>query len=296
MAGSFTLPDTIANGRHKLNLFIDKISGAQPAYRDSTDTVNTVFTVYRNKVDRNYTLLEHFTSQNCRYCPWGVETLTALNENRSDIAWVSVHGDMGTGRDAFSSSDTRTLVVNLAGNTYPTLSIDREHIDGNNVATTFLYTGEDNYTFSAENSAYILGEIIDSLRRDVPSFATINLEPSYDASTRQLVVNVSGDKVSDFDDIIGTGALNVYLTEDSLVAVQNNQGNYDRDFVHNHVLRTLLTAVDGTDIEWNGNHYSMQFSCQLKRAWKPSNMHIIAAINYILIGYLLRFNWVSFTT
>lgn len=290
LSGGLTLPDSISNGRHDITLYVSKISGAQPAYRNSSDTIRTRFSVYRNKVDRDRTLIEHFTSQDCLYCPWGIETLTELSKQRDDIAWVSIHGDLGSGRDAFSFADTRTLASELANDTYPTVAVNREHLDGNHVATTFLYTDNDGSGFSAENSANVLNYVIDSLKYDVPAFATINIEPSYDEKTKLLTVNVSGEKVSDFDDIIGEGALNVYLTEDSLNAVQNNQGNYERDFIHNHVLRILLTSVDGSDIQWNGNSYNMQFTCQLKRAWKPENMHIIASIGHKLNAATLPYD------
>ena len=75
-------------------------------------------------------------------------------------------------------------------------------------------------------------------------------------------------------------ALTVYLTEDNIVAPQNNGGTMVNDYVHNHVLRDVLTETLGSPLViTDGDKYSMTYSTTLDESWNADNMNVVAFIS-----------------
>ena len=74
-------------------------------------------------------------------------------------------------------------------------------------------------------------------------------------------------------------ALTAYLTEDTLVAYQLNLGVPDNNYVHNRVLRKVLTnSILGDKIVWDGDNFTRTLSYTLSSDAKPQHMHIIAFV------------------
>ena len=118
----------------------------------------------------------------------------------------------------------------------------------------------------------------------MPAFAGVDISTNYDQDTRQLTVTVSGNITADFATYVGNdAALTVYLTEDGLVSTQTDYslpGRYDEDYVHNNVLRAVVSEnVFGDPLTMTGTGtYSNTYTVTLDSEWNADNMHIVAFV------------------
>lgn len=205
--------------------------------------------------------------------------LNALTAMRSDIAWVSVHTTMKIlYPDPYETDETRALTSKEIMY-YPSASFNRAFINDSylnedgNLAVPIGYNG------TASQVAAMFDEAI-NVYANIPSFVSVNIEPSYNADTRELTVKVSGEGVEKAHEMLGDDAVvSVYLTEDDLVSRQLDGNVWDNDFEHNHVYRCAVTDVFGDAINWNGDNYENDFTVTLDSSWKPENMNIVAFVS-----------------
>jgi hypothetical protein len=115
---------------------------------------------------------------------------------------------------------------------------------------------------------------------EAPSFATININSTIDASTREAVITINGDLTPDFDDMMGADSkLTVYITEDNVVARQLNMGTWVARYVHNGVMRRALNSVFGSNLNRNGDTYENVFTYTIPSAWNIDNLNVVAFIS-----------------
>lgn len=107
---------------------------------------------------------------------------------------------------------------------------------------------------------------------------SIDLKRNYDASTRELTVQVSMKQVEGLE-IDTNPTLTLCLIENDIVAYQNPVGD---NYVHQKANRVFLTGEFGDPVNLATDHTtSATFSTTLNRAWKPENMEIVAFVgNY----------------
>lgn len=76
------------------------------------------------------------------------------------------------------------------------------------------------------------------------------------------------------------GKLQVWITEDNIVAEQDNMGTKIPDYVHNHVLRAAVNGTWGEDVSVSGleDQKEFHYTATLKPAWKPENLAIVAFV------------------
>lgn len=174
-------------------------------------------------------LLEDFTGQVCKNCPLGHDVIKSLtNQYWSDVIPVAIHAG------PLSWSETMTGAVGLAipeGNelakkagvtSYPSGRIDR-------VGGVAQY----------ENWSNLVKNEISK-----PSPILINLRGEMDLKNQTIKI-VSGVASSDG----GNYRLNVWITESGVVAPQIlPSGEFNMEYIHSHVLRAVLTGVDGEEI------------------------------------------------
>ena len=98
-------------------------------------------------------------------------------------------------------------------------------------------------------------------------------------------VTVDGVLSPEFDVLMGDDSrLTVYLIEDGIVAAQSlPDGSKDNEYVHNHVLRDVITDVWGAEVDCTGavgEKRMAQFDYHnVNHSLNISNCHIVALLS-----------------
>lgn len=277
--GSVALPSGLSVGQHTVTVSVAKINGETPTECVDDDKVESTFYVYSESLPRQMNLVEEHTSTMCGYCPLGHQLMEKLQKSRDDVAVVAIHNS-GMGSDPFVTDESDEIASVFMGTGIPSATFNRFYsADDGSVSVGVGYD-------SSYHDA-VISEIINPLlaqSNTIPTFASVNITPSYDESTRQLNITVSGEAVPDFKTFVGDdAALTVYLLEDSIVARQLSYipySHYENDYVHNHVLRDVVSEnVFGDAINWtDGTHYSNEYTVTLNDSWKADKMSVVAFI------------------
>lgn len=274
------LPEDLKYQDNELSVYVKSLEGAAPTEYTADDESKATFKAFTDTVAHQKNLLEHFTSQYCTYCPLGYDVLNKLMELRNDLAWVSIHGDMG-GTDVYTLDDGK-YISEFTGGSYTTGGIPRAALNRyyEPAAASDAWLAYNLGYRDATTGAKILSAVVDASKVSVPAFASVNIASNYDKATKKLTVKVSGDAVSDFADVFGSDAvLTVYLTENGLVSKQLNQGTWIQEYPHNHVLRAILTEPLGDAVTWSGNKFENDYNVTLDNDWNADNMDIVAFIS-----------------
>lgn len=215
---------------------------------------------------RQMRLVEQFTSTYCTYCPQGTANIQSLCNMRNDIAWVSIHENMGN-TDPFRTEQTDSITSLQGINGFPEGSFDRTvGIEANNRV----------YAVLTNLQPSRMSTFLDNIS-ETPSWATVNVNSTFDETTRKAVITIDGELVPNYEDFMGNDSkLTVYITEDGLVAPQVSGGN---DYVHNNVLRQALVSVKGVALKKNGNAYKNEFTVTIPGDWKADNLNIVAFVS-----------------
>ena len=115
----------------------------------------------------------------------------------------------------------------------------------------------------------------DELSKTAPVALTIHSE--YDASTREALFFVKAAGI----DGNTNGQLQLWLIEDGIVEFQYMpEGSTNREYVHNHVFRTAVNGIWGTDFNIKeGETRTETFQYKLDNdQWVPENMSLIAFV------------------
>ena len=194
---------------------------------------------------------------------------------RDDIAWVGIHGNMN-GTDPMRTLQCDSIMAFHGENSYPSGSFDRTAgFESEDAVTTGLGYYEQYQQEVAEEISAFFDQI-----GEVPSFATVQINSTYDPETREAVITVNGELTPDFDKMLGADSkLTVYITEDGVVARQLNQGRWIPNYVHNGVMRYALNSVLGNDLNRNGDTYENVFNIIIPEAWNADNLNVVAFIN-----------------
>jgi hypothetical protein len=257
--------DGVTPGKHTLTLRVATVAGQ--AVSDGP-TVSAQFTAYTNSFQRQKQLVEQFTTQGASNCPKGDAVLEALQQMRDDMAWVAIHLNYN-GTDEFNIPEGTQVTSYLGGNRYPSATFNRQGgIQSIGYSAQYVQQAANmlSYTYFDCNP--------------MPALATVRINPVYNEATRNLDVKVSGRVVADWSSVLDSDiGLMVYLTEDSLVGRQLKSGVWVEDYVHNHVLRSVLTPFDGDPLTINGTAYEKTYHAVLASDWNPDNMRIVAFIH-----------------
>ena len=267
------------------------------AYGETLDYVYPLkasFKIHSGSFPRQKHLVEQYTSTYCTYCPLGNSMLSILKEQRDDIVWVGVHGNLGSGVDPYTTSQGDSIMAYVGSSSYPSATFDRSTGWENDAS---IVSGIGYYAQYHQQIADELGNFFDDLAENNLTFATIEINPVVNLETREAVITVSGEMTPDFDPLLGADTkLTVYLTEDSLIARQLNNGTWVNNYVHNGVFRCALGSVKGVDLNRVDNGYSNEFSVTIPAEWNMENLNVVAFINRPLAnGYVFTDMYVNNT-
>jgi hypothetical protein len=221
-------------------------------------------------------LLEEFTGKGCTNCPKGSREIeNLLNQFPNNLVPVSIHAGFFADPEFFplGTYDFRTeegefLYSYLGPNEgYPAGVVDRTPRGGH------MQIGLQQWASAISNDI------------QVPPSVDIAVTRSYDAGTRQLNVTIEG---------IGKGnvtadlRLSVMLTESGIVDWQDDMEHtpthIDSFYVHNHVLRGMLTPASGEPFASSlstGETFSKSYTTTLNDQWMADNMDIIAFVSAV---------------
>ena len=271
-----TLSSDIAIGMHTLKIFVGKVEGENLPERSKNDTLMATFAVYRDYTNRNKVLLEIYTDQTSVYAPYLNDVVKVVTNATDDVAVVNVH-KQGT-----------TLAVNdalylhsLYAYTLPSFTINRSYFPGEN----YIAYDMNDYlpVMTAQFNAGILEPM---LMQDFtsPTFASLNLEPTYDAATRKLTIKATGDLLPEAKAIYQNLALTLMVTESQVKARQTvystltGRPTNNANYLHDHVLRAYITSPIGDAVDCTTDHFEANYEYTLNGAWNTDNIEVIGLL------------------
>lgn len=182
-------------------------------------------------------LIEDFTGVKCPNCPNASREIANLSKKYpKNIVAIAYHtnflGDPITKEGYKSKYDFRTpdgeLLESEMGSYLgkPAVALNRK-----------LYNAQQEYLLT---STSVFGNLENELR-SIPK-VKITLDKNYDASSRKLILKVN---ISPLSASNGDFRLHTCITEDKIIDSQEDNIIYVKDYEHNHVFRTMLSALEG---------------------------------------------------
>lgn len=229
------------------------VSGCKPV--ECSIKVNDVPLTYNRKH-----LIEHFTGDQCGYCPYGMYSIVDYLETATTpTIWVSHHA--GFNEDAYTIAESWELVSALGVSGAPAMAMNRS----NQEPGLIFHPG-------------YLPEI--TIKDKNKAAMSVNIQHTYDADSRKMNVTVSGESSFATD---AKFLLSVLVKENRLVGKQADYyyawGDYMwKEFMHARVIRGMLTAALGDTIVMENKTYSKTYSYTIPTGWVPENCCVVAYV------------------
>lgn len=212
-------------------------------------------------------LLEHFTGEDCGYCPYGMEAIAEFVKGQEDqYIWVSHHA--GFAPDTYTIPANSTIATWLGVQGAPSMALNRAKqasYDNNGKPASLLVFHPGylpNMTITDETTAK----------------ASVVLAPDYNADTRELSVKIDGQVA---DAAYSKLRLSVLIKENGLVSKQadyyNSWEGWSK-FRHTRVVRAMLSNAKGDEVEVTSGTYSKTYTYTLPETWNAENCVVVAYI------------------
>ncbi len=273
----------LAIGEHSFTIRLDKINGN--AVSDDR-SVSENFVIYNGTLGRQKHYIEQYMSQKSLYNQY---TDYIMNEvtNKESVCLVNMYNADGN----LVIADADKYISRYAYD-FPCFTLDRYYYPGEN------YVAFD-VNYYAQTVPDIMVGVIEQMvdEQDLyPAFATVNITPEYDATSRSLNIEVCGDLIEGAKALMGNNAvLTVMLTENNVTASQmitdmTGRKKNSTTYVHNHVLRKFVSSVDGDAIDLTGNTYKKKYTLTLPENVKADNVEIVAIVSRGVDGSTFSIN------
>jgi hypothetical protein len=237
------------------------------------DTLEMVLLTINNTSSEKHVLVEEYTSTGCQKCPEGHMILDTLKEDYPNTSLVVFCAGDDLDADFMESWQSAFY---FSG--YPDGLVDRYYWEGRPRESINSYDDWDDYA-------------IESFDHFSPLAVSIN--GTYNDTTRQLEALVS----TEFSDYAkGDLNINLYLTEDSVIAPQSNAfdntvghplyglGNPIPEYAHHHLMRDNLGS------EWGisgvipsyvtpGEKYSYSFNYTVPSNYQSKQLKLVAFVS-----------------
>ena len=214
-------------------------------------------------------LLEHFTGDQCGYCPGGMFSIEEyISTTETPCIWVSHH--YGYNEDEYTIPENSKIGKACGVSGAPNMAMNRTKIMGTSIA---FHPG---YLVEAGIPAQIASKC------PTEAEASVIINHTYNADTRELNVTVSG-QVANTD--VTEYLLTVLIKENGLIGKQSDYNEYSfksagfKEFVHPRVVRDVLCSDALGDIVAVENQaYSKDYTFTLPEGWVAENCGIVAYI------------------
>ena len=211
-------------------------------------------------------LLEHFTGETCGYCPKGMYTMVKyLEDSNIPHIWVSHH--YGYNNDEYTISESAKIGKAVGVQGAPNMALNRTKMMGMTIA------------FQPANLPSLVQTIADKC--DTVAEASVLIDRTYNAQTRELTVTVSGQVANpETTEYL----LTVLIKENGLIGKQADYDNISFgggwvEFIHPRVIRDILSddAMGDTVLVTN-QAYSKTYTYTINEKWVPENCCVVAYI------------------
>ena len=215
-------------------------------------------------------LIEHFTGDQCGYCPGGMYSIVhyTMYLTTTPCIWVSHH--YGYNNDEYTISESAKIGTACGVQGAPNMAMNRTKIMGTSIAFHPGYLTNDG-----------MAETIAS-KCDTMAEASVVIDHTYNAETRELNVTVSG-QVANTD--VTEYLLSVLIKENGLVGKQADytyswKTSGYKEFLHPCVARDFLTegSTLGDTVKVENQAYSKTFTYTISDQWVAENCNIVAYI------------------
>lgn len=216
-------------------------------------------------------LIEEFTGVRCVNCPAGAQAIEALiNQHGERLVAVSIHAGFFSPPYPESLYDFRTpagtQILSLLGEPlgYPTAVVNRRKFPGE----FSMQLGQSKWP------GYVQQELA------LPAKVKLALNRNFNALTRELTVDVTvfvEQTLTDPD-----VRLSVALTEDNVTDYQLTPAGKEADYVHKHILRSMLTNFDGNLLQEDlgaGSRFCKRYVTTVPNEWKAADCKLVAFVS-----------------
>jgi hypothetical protein len=217
-------------------------------------------------------LVEEFTGVKCVNCPDGAAEIANLKKKYGErLVPISIHAGFFAKKLPESKYDLKapqsTSLLNMLSEPegYPAVVINRKTLGVNN---TFPVIGLSKWAGLIE------------LEAKEQAKALLQLESTYSDTDRKLKVSVS---ITPTTTLVGEYHLSIMLAENNIIDAQVILGKgTDPNYVHQHVLRDMLTNFDGLKIAeplTKGATIKKEFEYTIPANFKAEDCEVIAFLN-----------------
>lgn len=258
-------------------LFLIAISLFSLSCREQNPLVNLTPIDTSQGMQLKNVLIEDFTGVQCPNCPAAHSIAEQLHDQHGDrVEIVAIHSaGFLSFPFPYSAYDFRNVITNGGSfsaqvidnflgpaSYYPMGTIDRKLFDGQNqvMLDRVLWAGMVNQ------------RLTDTVKVE------LTLDKNYNAVTRKLDLTVSAKYLMNVE---GNQAISVMITESGIIDPQEYPTHIDTNYVHNNVLRGMITNPTGDLIPepTTANSTVMRtYSFSLPIGWQAENCRVIVFI------------------
>lgn len=216
-------------------------------------------------------VVEEFTGASCVNCPKGIAATSAIRDLYPyNVIVIAVHSNFlgqpaTTGQVNLRTPDAQAI-ESFLGNwgAKPEAAFNRLHDDANQ---TFRYGNPD-----------IWKTYVDEELKKTPQ-VELKISTNFDSASRELKVTLI---VKGLEAINEPVHLHCGITESNIIADQLENTTKILNFVHNHVLRKMITPIPGEKVADTlavGQSVTKEYSYILPQdaiLWKPENCDVFA--------------------
>lgn len=221
---------------------------------DTTKPTEEVF-VSKTSENRNV-LLEEYTGINCGYCPDGHRIGDQLHTTYGDkLLQINIHaGSFSAG--TYNTIEGTALNTAFHISSYPSGVISRELI---NTGTA--------YKFGISRGSW--GDVASQIMSK-KAYVNVAAKSTIDTANRKLTCVVQAYFTDSSTVDAGLNYINIAIVQNNILGTQSGAANFYPEMIdeatqkyrHNHMLRTLITGVDGESMPENkkGTLYKKTFT------------------------------------
>ena len=213
-------------------------------------------------------LIEHFTGDQCGYCPEGMYSIVEYKQKTSTpCIWVSHHH--GYNQDEYTIPESAKIASACGVSGAPNMAMNRTKIMGTSIAFHPGYMVEDGMAETIADKCDTVAE------------ASVVIDRTYNTETRELNVTVSGQVANT---AVTEYLLTVLIKENGLIGKQADYywswktAGY-KEFLHPCVARDVISETQLGDTVLVANQaYSKTYTYTVSDKWVAENCCVVAYI------------------